>query len=125
VLPPKDRAKRTGAHRIGGGECSDWWDVKCSLHNVIGKMILMKRPIADSAFVKVLETDSLTDIALIRSTLDNKRIKYFIQGENMKHIRNLDPAMLMVAKEDIEIAIKLLKPLKLNYTRIIFGTNDK
>jgi hypothetical protein len=29
----------------------------------------------------------------------------------MKHIRNLDPAILMVAKEDVERTIKLLDPL--------------
>jgi hypothetical protein len=87
--------------------------------------MFMKKSLPASAFAKVLETDSLTDIALIRSTLDNKGIKYFIQGENMKYIRNLDPAILMVAKEDVKTTIKLLKPLKLNYTRIIFGINDK
>ncbi len=85
----------------------------------------MKKTKHDSAFVRVLETDSLTDIALIKGTLDNSGIQYFIQGENMKHIRNLDPAALMVAKEDAETVMKLLKPLQLNFTRLRFDANEK
>jgi len=81
-------------------------------------------PDTDSIFVKILETDSMTDIALIRSVLENQGIEYFIQGENMKHIRNLDPALLMVTQPDAAKAIKLLKPLKLNYTRIVFGDRE-
>lgn len=77
------------------------------------------KPIAHkSVFVKVLETDSLTDIALIKSTLNAGEVEYFIQGENMKFIRPFDPAILFVTENDAQNAIDLLKPLKLNYSWI-------
>lgn len=70
-------------------------------------------------FVRVLETDSLTDIASIKSTLDAEGVRYYLQGENLKYLRPLDPAVLMVAEEDAHRAIELLSPLKLHY--ILFG----
>lgn len=75
----------------------------------------------ESAFVKVLETDSLSDIALIKSTLEAEGVQYFIQGENMKFIRPNDPAILMVPRHDLEKVIELLKPLGLKYNWLIFG----
>jgi hypothetical protein len=69
-------------------------------------------------FVKVLETDSVTDVALIRSALDGEKITYFLQGEKL--IRRLDPFVLMVASGDLERAVMLLRPLKLNYSPLSF-----
>ena len=69
----------------------------------------------DSTFVKVLETDSLSDIALIKGVLDAEGVEYFIQGENAKFLQPMGPAILMVAKKDIEKATKALKAVKLNY----------
>lgn len=61
------------------------------------------KDIDNTRFVKILETDSLTDIALIRSTLDAKAIRYFIQGENMKSIRpGNQGAILFVFENDVE-----------------------
>jgi hypothetical protein len=76
------------------------------------------------ALVKILDTDSLTDIALIKSALDAEHTRYFIQGENMKFIRPFDPALLMVAEEDVDRVKKLLGPLKLSYHWVGF-TADK
>jgi len=39
----------------------------------------------------------------------------------MKFIRPVDPVLLMVAEEDVERAIQLLKPLKLRYMQTMFG----
>jgi hypothetical protein len=75
---------------------------------------------SESRFVKVLETDSLTDIAMIKSVLDGGGIRYYIQGENMKFIRPVDTAHLMVQDEDVKKAVALIKPLKLNYGGIYF-----
>jgi hypothetical protein len=69
----------------------------------------------DSTFVKILETDSLSDIALIKSVLDAEGVHYFIQGENAKFLQPMGPAVLMVAKEDVDKAIKALQELKLNF----------
>ncbi len=77
--------------------------------------------ISDPAFVKILETDSLTDIALIRSTLDAAGVNYFLQGENMKFIRPVDPVLLMVSAEDVEKAMQVLRPLKLSFNPFVFG----
>lgn len=75
----------------------------------------------EPTFVKILETDSLTDIAMIKSALDAYDIEYFIQGENMKFIRPFDPAILMVADADAARAVELLKPLKLSYNWMQYG----
>ncbi len=75
---------------------------------------------AEPTFVKILETDSLTDVALIKSVLDAEGVRYFLQGENMSVIRKLDPAVLMVWGDDARRAVDLLRPLDLKYVRIIF-----
>ncbi len=73
---------------------------------------------ADAKLVKVLETKSASDIALIKATLDAEEIDYFIQGENMTFIQAYDAAALMVREKDVKRVIDLLKPLKLNYKRL-------
>lgn len=75
---------------------------------------------SESRFVKILETGSLTDIALIKSVLDAAGVRYYIQGENMQFIRPVDSAHVMVQDEDVEKAVALIKPLKLNYGAIYF-----
>jgi hypothetical protein len=67
------------------------------------------------ALVKILTTDSLTDIAQIKSVLDSKGMRYFLQGENMKTIRPVDPVILMVEGKDEKKVLELLRPLKLRY----------
>ena len=80
---------------------------------------------SDSTYVKVLETDSLSDIALIRGILDAEGIRYFIQGENAKFLQPMGPARLMVAEEDLENATNALKPMKLNYVWSIYGSKQQ
>jgi hypothetical protein len=81
---------------------------------------------SDSTFVMVLETDSLTDIALIKANLDAEGVRYFIQGENMKYIRPGDQsARLMVHQEDVQKAVDLLKPLNLRYVRHVFDKHSR
>ena len=70
---------------------------------------------SEPTFVKILTTDSLTDIAQIKSALDGERVQYFLQGENMKTIRPVDPVILMVAEKDVKKVRKLLAPLKFSY----------
>lgn len=74
----------------------------------------------NQAFVRVLETGSIQDIVLTKSVLEaDEGIRYFFQGENVQYYRPLftDPAVLMVAEEDVKRAIELLKTLKLQYMR--------
>jgi hypothetical protein len=75
----------------------------------------------DRTFIKVLGTNSLTDIAIIKSVLDAEGIMYFFQGENLLTLRPADPALLMVAENDLEKTIELLRPLKLNYVHSLFN----
>ncbi len=79
------------------------------------------KPKTESTFVKVLETDSLSDIAIIKSVLDAEGVHYFIQGENARFLQPMGPALLMVAEEDVKTAVELLKPLKLNYAWSTLG----
>ncbi|MBI1807823.1 MAG: DUF2007 domain-containing protein [Ignavibacteria bacterium] len=72
-------------------------------------------------FIKVLETDSLTDIALIKSVLDAEGVHYFFQGEHMKVIELIHSTTLMVAEEDLGKAIELITPLGLKYVQILRG----
>jgi hypothetical protein len=69
----------------------------------------------EPTFVRILETNSLTDIATIKSVLDAEGVRYFLNGENMQFLRPVDSVQLMVASENVDRAIELLKPLKLTY----------
>lgn len=77
----------------------------------------------EKTFVKVLETDSLTDIAAIKGVLDAEGVRYFVQGENLRYLRPADPAVLMVVEDDVNTAIELLRPLKLHYA--FFGVTGR
>lgn len=68
----------------------------------------------EPTFIKILETDFPHQYCLIKSVLDGEGIQCFIQGENMKTIRPVDPAILMVAKEDVGETPELLKNPKLS-----------
>ncbi len=72
-------------------------------------------------FVPVLTTRDATDIINLKSILDAEEITYFIQGENMKFIRPVDSATLMVKEDEVKRVLKLLKKIKLNYFRFIFS----
>lgn len=82
-----------------------------------GEMTLKSN--SEAGVIRILETDSLSDIVLIKSTLDAAGGRYVLQGENMKFIRPVDPAILMVEEKDKKKVLKLLKSLKLNYNRIV------
>lgn len=56
------------------------------------------------AFVKILTTDNLADIAMIKTALDGSGNGFYIQGENMKFIRPVDSVMVFVANADVKKA---------------------
>jgi len=81
----------------------------------------MKRN-TESTFVKVLETNSLTDIALIKGALDGEKVRYYLQGETVNFLRPwLEPVLLWIESEDVDKAVELLKPLKLSYSPFHWG----
>ncbi|MFA4949025.1 MAG: DUF2007 domain-containing protein [Candidatus Krumholzibacteriia bacterium] len=70
----------------------------------------------DLDFVSVVRTFNPQDIAIIRSILDDSGIEYYIQGENGIAVRPLvDPANVMVVKDQAADAIELLKDLNLSF----------
>jgi len=67
-------------------------------------------------YLPLVRTFSAKDIALIHSVLSGTNIRYFIRGESLTHIRPMaDPAILMVAEEDVEDVKALLKDLPLSF----------
>jgi hypothetical protein len=67
-------------------------------------------------FVGVLSTYNIADIALIKSVLDEEKIDYFFQGENMLILRpHLEPAILKVREDQVELVIELLKDFDFTY----------
>jgi hypothetical protein len=70
----------------------------------------------DLDFVSVVRTFNPQDIALIRSILEDSGIEYYVQGENGIAVRPLvDPANVLVVKDQAEDAIELLKDLDLSF----------
>jgi len=70
-------------------------------------------------YEEVFSTYNPGDIAFIRSILDGEEITYFFQGEHFNYVRPLvEPARLMVNKEQVETAKELLKDAKLSFMAI-------
>ncbi|MCK5328648.1 MAG: DUF2007 domain-containing protein [Candidatus Latescibacteria bacterium] len=70
-------------------------------------------------FEQVLCTFNPADIAIIRSLLDGEGVDYFFHGEHFSRIRPLvEPARLMVAKDQVQKAKEILKDLELTYMGI-------
>jgi len=73
-------------------------------------------PRKDIEFVSVVRTFIPTDIAIIESILADSGIEYYIQGKEAMTVYPLvDPASVMVVKEQAEEARELLKDLKLSF----------
>ncbi|MDD5772744.1 MAG: DUF2007 domain-containing protein [bacterium] len=69
-------------------------------------------------FEHVLSTSNHADIAFIKSLLDSKNIIYYFQGEstfNVTLYNMIQPARLMVKKENVEKVKELLKDVNIKY----------
>jgi hypothetical protein len=70
----------------------------------------------DIEFISVVRSFNPQDIAIIESILADSGIEYYIQGkEGMVVYPLVDPASVMVVKEQAEEARDLLKDLDLSY----------
>jgi hypothetical protein len=70
-------------------------------------------------YEEVLSTFNPGDIAFIKSILDSEGIIYYFQGEHFNYVRPLvEPAKLMVEKDQVETAKELLKDANLTFMAI-------
>ena len=77
-------------------------------------------------FEEVLATFNPGDIAIIKSILNGEGLTYFFKGEQFSQVRPLvEPARLMVRKEQAQKARAILKDLKLNYMGIVIDKDSK
>jgi ssDNA-binding Zn-finger/Zn-ribbon topoisomerase 1 len=71
-------------------------------------------------YVELLTTMNLSDIALIKSILENAEVDYYLYQENFNLVRPLvEGAKFMINESEIDKASELLKDYKLN----IWGTS--
>ncbi|MFP4171713.1 MAG: hypothetical protein ACLFV4_02275 [Candidatus Hydrogenedentota bacterium] len=65
----------------------------------------------------ILSTYNPGDVATLQSVLDHEGVKYYFDGEQFLHTTPfVQPAQLMVVKEDAEYVRELLKNAELNVT---------
>jgi hypothetical protein len=77
-------------------------------------------------YEQIMVTYNPADVALIKSILDAEGIIYYFHGENFMHVRPLvEPARLMVDKEEAGSARELLKDLNLSIMGINLRREDK
>lgn len=83
------------------------------------------KPAEEAEYVEyeeIVRTFNPADVALIRSVLDGEDITYFFKGENFLLVRPLvEPAALMVKKDEAARARNLLEGLNLRYKGITGG----
>jgi hypothetical protein len=77
-------------------------------------------------YEEIMVTYNPADVALIKSLLDAEDIIYYFHGENFMHVRLLvEPARLMVDKEEAGVAREVLKDLNLSIMGINLRLEDK
>lgn len=70
-------------------------------------------------FVEVFSTFNPADVSLLRSVLDGQGIDYYIKGEHFSTWRPMvDPARLMVRREQADIVRPILQDLHLSFVAI-------
>jgi hypothetical protein len=70
-------------------------------------------------FVELLETFNVGDVAMIKSILGGADVPFYFLDENFLDVRPLvEPARLMVPREQIPYILELLKDLRLTYKGI-------
>jgi len=76
-------------------------------------------PPEEAEFVKyeqVLATHNAADISFIKSILDGEEVDYFLKGELFNQLEPpVQPAILMVRKDQVETANDLLRDLNVTF----------
>jgi len=67
-------------------------------------------------YVQVLATHNAADISFIKSILDGEEVDYFLKGELFNQLEPpVQPAILMVRKDQVETANDLLRDLNVTF----------
>ncbi|MBI4721516.1 MAG: hypothetical protein HY769_00685 [Candidatus Stahlbacteria bacterium] len=106
VFCPKCRAE----YRKGFTECAD-----CKVPLVSELSPEPKTEYVYVDFEEVLATFNMGDIVIIKSILDSEKVPYFFKDEYSLQIRPVEPAKLMVRKDQVKKVKGILKEIKLNY----------
>lgn len=78
------------------------------------------------AYEEVLATYNTADIAFLKSVLDSEDIIYHFHGENFSRIDPMiQPARLMVKKDEVEKARELLAGLGISFSAINIHDEDR
>ncbi len=75
----------------------------------------------EPTFVKVLETSSQTDIAIIKSALEGV-VEYYIRNENVAATLPYLYAALMVAEDDVPRVTEILSEFRFNIIGLKTGS---
>ncbi len=112
---PKCKAE----YRVGFSRCTD-----CEVDLVSS---LPKEPEkVPVEWIEVLSTYNNGDISLLKSILDSENITYYFRGEHFNAVRPwVQPALLMVDKNEVDKVIDLLKDLKLSFRGIALDHNQR
>jgi hypothetical protein len=106
VFCPKCKAEYVGGVR----ECAE-----CGVPLVA--TLTEERTRKDLDLVCILETSNANDVIMIESILDGSGIEYVLEGTHtISILRSIEPARLLVPKDQEEEAKDLLKDLKILYT---------
>lgn len=110
---------RCGAeYRRGFTTCAD-----CGVPLVHDKPSERPEELEYVEYEEIMRTFNPADLAVVKSLLDAEGITYFFRGENFLMMRPLvEPAALMVKKDEAEIVRDLLRSLNLRYKGISGGT---
>jgi len=67
-------------------------------------------------YVEVVATFNPVDIAMIRSLLEGGDIDFYLHGENFNYVEPMvQPARLMVRKDQVDEVKEILKDLRIKY----------
>jgi hypothetical protein len=112
---PKCRAE----YREGYTTCSD-----CRIDLVETLPPLPEEEPEFVKFTEILATYNPADVVFLKSLLDSEGIQYFFKGEHFMYMRPLaDPVRLMVRQDQVEVAIELVKDVKLSVAGISLDKN--
>jgi len=77
-------------------------------------------------YEEVLSTFNMGDIIIIKTILDKEKLTYYFKGDQHHIMRPLvEPARLMVRKDQVQKAIEILKDLKLSYMAFVIDKDSE